>query len=72
MIYSQSTGGVFCFVCCLFSQKSTKFSTGFNDWKNANAYAKAHENSVDHRDAMVKWVSRKSSSVGIDKALKIQ
>ena len=72
MIYSQSTGSVFCFVCFLFSQKRTKFSTGFNDWKNANAYAKAHENSIDHRDAMVKWVSRKSSSVGIDKALKTQ
>ena len=72
MIYSQSTGSVFCFVCFLFSQKSTKFSTGFNHWKNANAYAKAHENSIDHRDAMVKWVSRKSYSVGIDKALKTQ
>jgi hypothetical protein len=71
MIYSKSTGGVFCFVCFLFSRKVTTFSTGFNDWKNANASTKAHENTIEHRDAMITWISRRSSSSCIDKALQL-
>lgn len=50
LIYSQSTGQVFCKFCLIFQpeNKSTFFSKVFNDWKNSFALAEKHEKSLDH------------------------
>ena len=36
LLYSQSTGSVYCFVCKLFASKtaSSRFIEGFSDWRN--------------------------------------
>ena len=37
LVYSPSTGNVYCYVCKLFGTVSDSFSlNGFNDWKNAH------------------------------------
>ena len=50
LIFSQSTGKVFCYVCKLFqsSNKDPLIKDGFNDWKNAHSRLSAHERSECH------------------------
>lgn len=56
LVYSESTGAVFCGVCLLFLNQSdsrTKLaSVGFSDWKNAYTALKEHENSSSHRNCV--------------------
>lgn len=64
LVYSKSTGRVFCVPCCLFQagNKRTSFSEeGFNDWKHSFTLAKQHEQSNDHRANVLKLTSRKKS-----------
>ena len=42
------------------SNKLSKFTTGFNNWKHAHEALKSHENSNQHLDAMAAMCSRKS------------
>ena len=72
MIYSKSSGTVIYFVNKLFSDRTTPFVTGFNHRKNGKAYAAGHENSKDRRDAMISWITRKSTANTIDRVLKTQ
>uniref|UniRef100_A0A8C5G7Z5 TTF-type domain-containing protein n=1 Tax=Gouania willdenowi TaxID=441366 RepID=A0A8C5G7Z5_GOUWI len=51
LVYSPSTGTVFCYCCKLFSIRDNQFVTGFNDWKNCANRLHEHENSMDHRTA---------------------
>ena len=55
LVYSPSTGKVFCAVCLLFKEKNS-FTTGFNDLKN-NSSAETHENSKEQKSAMSSWRS---------------
>ena len=50
LIFSQSIGKVFCYVCKLFqsSNKDPLIKDGFNDWKNAHSRLAAHERSECH------------------------
>ncbi|KAL4100735.1 hypothetical protein QTP88_020769 [Uroleucon formosanum] len=46
LIYSPSTGNVYCFPCILFGgshKVKSQFSEGFNDWENASCRMKMHE-----------------------------
>jgi len=57
-----STGCVFCFVCKLFSSSSGALVThGFSDWKNTNLI-QSHENSMEHRNSLLTYLTRKRST----------
>lgn len=59
LVYSPSTGNVFCFYCLLFGESPSSFSTtGFSDWKHSFARAGEHEVSQPHRNAVLVWLAR--------------
>lgn len=74
LLYSQTTGSLYCFVCKLFSNKSTaptRFAAGgFSDWRNVIAIEQ-HENSLAHKDFMLTYLSRRQG-LGITKNLESQ
>jgi hypothetical protein len=74
LIYSQSTGQVFCKFCLMFQpeDKSTSFSKGFNDWKNSFALAEKHEKSDDHRANVLKFILRKKTTSNVTKQIQSQ
>ena len=59
--FSDSTNAIFCTVCKLFSQVSSQFTTGYNDWKNLHARTLTHENSDHHRQAMCVWIAHRNN-----------
>ena len=61
LLYSPSTGSVYCFVCKLFAPKpsTSRFAVpGFSDWQN-NVLIKQHENSTIHKSSMLTYLSRR-------------
>lgn len=59
LVYSPSTGNVFCFHCLLFGESPSSFSTtGFSDWKHSVARVQEHEVSQPHRKAVLLWLAR--------------
>uniref|UniRef100_H3AGF6 DUF4371 domain-containing protein n=1 Tax=Latimeria chalumnae TaxID=7897 RepID=H3AGF6_LATCH len=73
MIYSPTTGSVYCFACKLFSndQKNRFGNAGFQDWKHADRALSMHENSDCHRRAMVSLTTCMDTE-GLDKCLVTQ
>ncbi|XP_065658777.1 uncharacterized protein LOC136083303 [Hydra vulgaris] len=70
LLYSPSTGSVFCFACTLFSSKHSNFSTtGFDDWKNALKCISEHENGSEHHKNMLTYSSRQRESGQLDSVL---
>jgi hypothetical protein len=69
LCYSPTTGCLFCFACKLLSTSATKMTSGFNDWKNADAKLASHENSLQHRSAMIALCSRKAATGRVDVGL---
>lgn len=71
LLYSQTTGKVFCVPCCLFQPitMKTNFSTGFNDWKHSNELLKQHEQSQDHRKSVLTYITRKKRLLQVDTLL---
>uniref|UniRef100_A0AAF5DML3 TTF-type domain-containing protein n=1 Tax=Strongyloides stercoralis TaxID=6248 RepID=A0AAF5DML3_STRER len=53
LIYSETSKCIYCYVCKLFSNVQTKFSIGFNDWKNIAKHLRDHETSQGHMKAML-------------------
>ena len=54
LIYSPSTGSLFCYICKRFSLKDSVFTTtGFNDWTHSQRTLEQHESSISHRDAVI-------------------
>jgi len=74
LLYSPSTGTVFCFACSIFSDAKSQscFETGFSDWKHASERMKEHENSEHHRKAMLTYISLATASGRIDTELQKQ
>nr|XP_054588531.1 zinc finger MYM-type protein 1-like [Nothobranchius furzeri] len=74
LLYSPSTGAVFCFACCIFSDAKSKscFETGFSDWKHATNRMKEHENSEHHRKSMLTYITLGSAAGRIDSELEKQ
>lgn len=66
LVYSPSTGTVFCYCCKLFSIRDNQFVTGFNDWKNCANRLHEHENSMDHRTAVLSLSSLGNKNARID------
>ncbi|XP_038156371.1 zinc finger MYM-type protein 1-like [Cyprinodon tularosa] len=51
LMYSPSTGNVYCFACKLFSPKTHSFVTGYCDWKHSERFGE-HEQSAEHITCM--------------------
>lgn len=73
LMYSESTGCVFCYVCKLFSTNANEESkfvkNGFSNWKKAKEMVNLHENSQEHKNCMITWLSRTNESNLINKDL---
>lgn len=69
LIYSETTGSVFCGPCLLFNGGS-QFGAdeGFNDWKNSRRIEE-HENSDSHKDCVLALRSRRNILNSIDSQL---
>ena len=62
LLYSPTTGSVYCFVCKLFKPSTSPLcSEGFSDWRNLGVI-KNHENSESHREALLIYLSQKNHS----------
>lgn len=75
LIYSPSTGKVYCYVCKIFQPQANnltdgelQFQSGFNDWKNAGTRLSSHERSRFHITAISRMQDVKSSA-RIDKEI---
>ena len=66
LLYSPSTGKVFCYVCRLFGINNAgcanQFTDGFDDWKNAIARITSHEKSKDHIAALSTMMERQQTT----------
>lgn len=62
LVYSKSTGSVFCASCRLFGSQKTcskLASEGVSDWKNIGAILSAHESSQEHINSELALLTRK-------------
>lgn len=76
LLYSPSTGKIYCFVCKLFGSTlmpTNPFnSNGFNDWKHGAQAVSFHENSQQHRASLLSFLNRSSMSGRIDSEIQKQ
>ncbi|KAL4147812.1 hypothetical protein QTP88_002160 [Uroleucon formosanum] len=72
LMYSESTGNVFCFVCMLFNSNSSMnpfVKNGFSNWKKGDERISGHENSSVHQVCTMKWLHRLNNKTNINKQL---
>ena len=69
LCYSESTGKVYCLPCKLLSNKTSAFTTGFNDWKHAGESIESHGKSPQHRNALANAVIRSKTNARLDQNL---
>ncbi|XP_060845619.1 zinc finger MYM-type protein 1-like [Rhopalosiphum padi] len=56
LIYSKTIDSVFCFCCKLFKPGTFSLaSCGNRDWKDIGDILKNHENSPNHKNALLRW-----------------
>ena len=75
LCYSLCKGAAFCLPCKLFSHSENTVALAFDgckDWKNIRQIFTSHEESDDHKKAMMIYLTRKSNKGTIDKELKEQ
>ncbi|XP_043271756.1 zinc finger MYM-type protein 1-like [Venturia canescens] len=72
LIYSPSTGRVYCGPCLAFDGATQFGSVGFNDWKNAHSRVAQHENSSTHKSCILKMKQRGNVLGRIDQRLTAQ
>lgn len=68
LLYSPSSGCIFCFACKLFSSKHNAFVHGFSDWKHSERIGE-HERSEEHRACMLALHSRSKNTGRVDSDL---
>jgi len=70
LLYSPSSGCVFCFVCKLFSinSKSALATTGFDSWSTMNRLEQ-HEQSAEHRCALRVYATHLANVQTLDKTI---
>lgn len=66
LLYSESTGSVYCVPCLLFGAKSVFSTTGFSDWKRTDKRISSHENSLTHKNNILTMRNRRLISERID------
>lgn len=76
LMYSESTGNIFCFVCMLFNDNSSIalgysnfVKNGFSNWKKSDEKISGHENSSVHQVCTMKWLHRLNNKTNIKKQL---
>lgn len=69
LVYSQSTGTIFCIPCKLFGANSAFATTGYSDWKRAGNRITSHEQSVVHKSNVLTMKSRGALTNRIDSGL---
>lgn len=72
LIYSNSTGNVYCAPCRLFGSKSVFATVGFSNWKKGEEKISQHENSIIHKSCVLKMSQSGSVVERIDKQLILQ
>lgn len=68
LVFSPSTGRVFCVVCKIFSGTTQFATSGFNDWRNSKRIEE-HEGSLEHRKYTNDLIRRSRLSGRIDSEL---
>ncbi|KAK0137416.1 Zinc finger MYM-type protein 1 [Merluccius polli] len=71
LIYSPSTGMIYCFACKCLSFHQNAFTTGFCDWRYPERVS-AHEKSSSHRDSVLALLRRTSNVGTVDAAQRHQ
>ena len=68
LMFSESTGCVFCYVCKLFSTDydNVFVKSGFYNWKKAKQTIFRHENSKEHIQYLIKWVEFIKQNTHVD------
>ncbi|XP_065667844.1 zinc finger MYM-type protein 1-like [Hydra vulgaris] len=68
LMFSESTGCVFCYVCKLFSTDydNVFVKSGFYNWKKAKLTIFSHENSKEHIQCMIKWIEFIKQNTHVD------
>ncbi|KAF0722811.1 zinc finger MYM-type protein 1-like, partial [Aphis craccivora] len=72
LVYSESTGSVFCAPCKLFGSTSLFSTVGFSDWKHTEKRITSHENSQTHKTNVLTMKDRGKVAQRIDSALILQ
>ena len=72
LCYSETKGRLFCFVCKVTNSDSssprfTKY--GLDDWKNAHNLLTRHEESTEHRKAIISLLNLKNKKTRVDSQL---
>lgn len=68
LVYSKSTGYVYCAPCKLYGGTTALATCGFNDWKNSHKIQE-HDNSLEHRECVNKYLTRMNAHQRIDAKL---
>lgn len=71
LMYSESSGKLYCVPCQLFGGTTKLAKEGCDDWKHGNDILKSHENSSDHKTCVLAIKTRMSSK-GIQSLLTSQ
>jgi len=69
LVYSQSTGIIFCISCKLFGANSAFATTGYSDWKRAGNRIASHEQSLAHISNVFTMKFRGTLTNNIDSGL---
>ena len=73
LVYSKSKGCICCFVWELFSKCQTLITTGrFSDWMNVLRTLENQKDNMEHKKAMLCWITRKSNKNTVDQQLEEQ
>ncbi|XP_013873629.1 TATA-binding protein-associated factor 2N isoform X2 [Austrofundulus limnaeus] len=65
LLYSPSTGSVYCYACKLLSSQKHSFISGFSDWRHPQRL-NDHEKSPDHRQNMLSILHRSKYACRLD------
>lgn len=68
LLYSPSTGSVYCYACKLLSSQKHAFISGFCDWKHPERISD-HEKSAEHRQNMLSLLHRSNYACRVDASL---
>uniref|UniRef100_A0A2S2QRP4 Zinc finger MYM-type protein 1 n=1 Tax=Sipha flava TaxID=143950 RepID=A0A2S2QRP4_9HEMI len=59
LTYDENNQKLFCSVCLAYSDESSKFCSGFNDWKHTSQRIKEHEISKHHNSSVKAYIREK-------------
>uniref|UniRef100_A0A3B4ULL1 DUF4371 domain-containing protein n=1 Tax=Seriola dumerili TaxID=41447 RepID=A0A3B4ULL1_SERDU len=68
IIYSPSTGEIYCFACKMFSSHNS-FVSGFCDWKHSGDRVREHERGAEHRRCMLVLMRHTEKEGTVDASL---